>query len=286
MEITFRSLEKVTFDELFTAFHSAFADYEIVISKEDLGLMLIRRGYDASLSVGAFDNGQLVSFILTGIGNFQGILTAYDTGTGTAKSYRGQGLVTRLFEYSLPGLKETGVKQYLLEVLQNNDTAVSLYQRLGFEITRSFHYYLQNRSQLMLPQKMLSGEYLIQEIRIDAINANQPFADFHPSWQNSMDGIRRNPDTFYAVACYHENIPVGYGISELQTGDISWLSVDKMHRRKGIGKALLKALLEKISTDQVKVVNTVSDADPLNNFLEVCGFPLGGKQYEMIRSLD
>ena len=286
MEITFRSLEEVSFDELFTAFHSAFADYEIVISREDLRLMLVRRGYDESLSVGAFDYGRLVSFILTGTGNFQDIPTAYDTGTGTIKAYRGQGLVTRLFEFSLPALKEAGVKQYLLEVLQNNDTAISLYQRLGFKITRSFHYYRQNRSQLTLSQQILPREYLIQEISVDAINANQPFADFHPSWQNSVDAIRRNPDTFYAVACYYENIPVGYGISELQTGDISWLSVDKMHRRNGIGTALLKALLEKIPTEQVKVINTASNAESLNTFLEVCGFPLGGKQYEMIRNLD
>ncbi|GET35053.1 acetyltransferase [Prolixibacter bellariivorans] len=284
MEITFRSLEQVAFDELFNAFHSAFADYEISISKEELRLMLVRRGFDASLSVGAFDGDRLVSFILNGTGTFQGLPTAYDTGTGTAKSYRGQGLVTRLFNESLPALREAGIKQYLLEVLQNNDKAISLYKRLGFEVTRSFHYYRQSQSQLTLPPKALLEGFSLQETSLPADDIAESFADFHPSWQNTIEAFHRNPETFYCVTCCHEGIPVGYGISEFETGDISWLSVDKRHRRIGIGTALLKSLLEKITTEQAKVVNTASDAESLNAFLEVCGFPLGGKQYEMIQN--
>jgi ribosomal protein S18 acetylase RimI-like enzyme len=285
MGMTIRSLEDVTFDDLFNAFHSAFADYEISISKEELRLMLIRRGFDASLSVGAFDGGRLVSFILNGIGTFQGVSTAYDTGTGTAKAYRGQGLVTRLFKESLPALREAGIQQYLLEVLQNNDKAVSLYKRLGFEVTRSFHYYRQSQSQLTLPRKALPEGFSLQETQLPAGGIAESFADFHPSWQNAIEAFHRNPDTFYCVTCYHEDIPVGYGIAELENGDISWLSVDKKHRRKGIGTALLKSLLDKIPSEPVKVVNTASDAESLNTFLEVCGFPLGGKQYEMLYRL-
>lgn len=286
MGIAVRSLEQVTFDNLFIAFHSAFADYEIEISKDELRLMLVRRGYDASLSIGAFDGDRLVSFILNGTGMFQGVPTAYDTGTGTAKAYRGQGLVTRLFNESLPALREAGIQQYLLEVLQNNDKAVSLYKRLGFEVTRSLHYYRQSQSQLTLPRKALPEGYSLQESQLPAVGTAESFADFHPSWQNTIEAFRRNSETFYCVACFNRGIQVGYGISELETGDISWLSVDKKHRRKGIGTALLKSLLNKIPTERVKVVNTASDAKSLNTFLEVCGFPLGGKQYEMICKLN
>ena len=284
--MTIQSLKDVTFDELFTAFHSAFADYEISISKAELHLMLVRRGYNASLSFGAFHRGKLVSFILTGIGKFAGKPTAYDTGMGTAKEYRGQGLVTQIFNYSLPALKKAGVHQYLLEVLQNNDKAVSLYKRLGFEITRSFHYYRHDVAQLELPLKKLPEGYVLKNTTIPSVKIMEPFADFQPSWQNSMDAIRRNPETFHCVICFRSAIPVGYAISELQTGDITWLSVDVAHRRKGIGTLLLKALLEQIPTEKVKVLNTPSDAGSINGFLSACGFPLSGKQYEMMRTLD
>ena len=50
--------------------------------------MLIRRGYVPKLSFAAFDNGKIVAFTLNGIGMFNGIRTAYDTGTETVKEYR------------------------------------------------------------------------------------------------------------------------------------------------------------------------------------------------------
>lgn len=117
MEI--RSLEHIDFDTLFEGFSNAFSDYEIHFDKNEVQFMLIRRGYVPHLSFAAFDNGKIVSFTLNGIGLFNGIPTAYDTGTGTVKSFRGRGIAGEIFKYSLPYLKEAGIRQYLLEVLQN-----------------------------------------------------------------------------------------------------------------------------------------------------------------------
>lgn len=50
--------------------------------------MLIRRGYESRLSFAAFADGEIVAFTLNGVGQFNGIPTAYDTGTGTVKDYR------------------------------------------------------------------------------------------------------------------------------------------------------------------------------------------------------
>lgn len=67
--------------------------------------------------------------------------TAYDTGTGTLKEYRGTGLGTEIFRHSMPHLRRAGVGQYLLEVLQYNTRAVSVYRNLGFETVREFNYF-------------------------------------------------------------------------------------------------------------------------------------------------
>lgn len=93
MEI--RSLENIGFDTLFNAFERAFADYEIRFEKEEVRRMLTRRGYVPRLSFGAFDNGAIIAFTLNGIGMFNGVSTAYDTGTGTVKEYRGQGIAEK-----------------------------------------------------------------------------------------------------------------------------------------------------------------------------------------------
>lgn len=51
-------------------------------------------------------------------------------------------MATEVFKYSIPYLKETGIKQYLLEVLQHNTKAVSVYRNLGFEVIREFNYFM------------------------------------------------------------------------------------------------------------------------------------------------
>ena len=141
MEI--RNLEHTDFDTLFNAFERAFADYEVHFDKKEVRSMLLRRGYVPWLSFAAFDNGEIVAFTLNGIGIFNGIPTAYDTGTGTVKEYRGQGIAREIFSYSLPFLKESGIRQYLLEVLQNNSNAIAIYRRMRFNTTREFACYRQ-----------------------------------------------------------------------------------------------------------------------------------------------
>ena len=112
MEI--RSLADTDFDTLYEAFSQAFADYEVQINGTQLRRMLKRRGFDARLSFAAFDGDRIAAFTLNGIGNYDGLPTAYDTGTGTLEAYRGQGLATRIFEHSIPYLKEAGIGRYLL----------------------------------------------------------------------------------------------------------------------------------------------------------------------------
>lgn len=118
MEI--KSLKDTSFDELFEAFRQAFADYELQLDKAELCAMLKRRGFDQVLSFAAFDGDKIVSFTCNGIGDYNGTPTAYDTGTGTLKEYRGRGLATQVFQHSIPYLKEAGIRAYLLEVLQHS----------------------------------------------------------------------------------------------------------------------------------------------------------------------
>lgn len=41
--------------------------------------------------------------------------------------YRGQNLADTIFTHSIPFLREAGIHQYLLEVLQNNEKAIAVY---------------------------------------------------------------------------------------------------------------------------------------------------------------
>lgn len=195
MEI--KSLGGTGFDAIYEAFDRAFADYEVQNDKEQFRAMLQRRGFDPALSFAAFENGAIVAFTLNGTGNFNGMPTAYDTGTGTLKEYGGQGLATRIFEHSIPHLQRQGIGQYLLEVLQHNTKAISVYRNLGFETTREFNYFIGDNRKVATDTKT-SGGFRIERIEPEDLVDVSAFRDFHPSWQNSFEAIGRSPGVLFA----------------------------------------------------------------------------------------
>lgn len=279
------SLEQLSPAALYDAWEDAFRDYERTWSYDELRQLLQRRGYDPSLSFGAFDEGRLVSFILNCPGTYYGKQTAYDAGTGTIKSHRGRGLVGKIFKASLPILKHAGMQQYLLEVLQHNTTAVSIYKSAGFGINRSFNYYVQSMDELLLSEKALAERYRLQDADLDQIQEMIRMWDFEPSWQNSFDSIGRSLPDFIIKGVFEGDILIGYGITEPSSGDITQLAVAGEHRRKGIGTALLTELVKYNQHQAIKVINIdIKDAGS-DAFLKNNGITVRGRQYEMLKDL-
>lgn len=62
----------------------AFSDYAVDsrMTKEQLGRMLVHNGVRYDLSAGAFDGDEMVGFTINGLDQWDGVLTAYDSGTG------------------------------------------------------------------------------------------------------------------------------------------------------------------------------------------------------------
>jgi len=281
MEI--RSLSETGFDVLFKAFEQAFADYEVQLDKIQLKTMLKRRGFNTDLSFAAFEGNEVVSFTCNGIGNFNGIYTAYDTGTGTLKEYRGQGLATKIFNHSIPYLKEAGVKQYLLEVLQHNARAVSVYRKIGFEVSREFNYFQQKNLEVRNGKLFPDLPYTIHSIDINDYDGLYAFWDFEPSWQNSFEAIRRSAEDFICLGVFDGKDLIGYCVFDPISGDVTQIAVDKNYRRKGVASVLLGEMLRLNKHDSIKVINTDVNCDSITGFLKAKSIDLRGKQFEMIK---
>ncbi|MEA5006125.1 MAG: GNAT family N-acetyltransferase [Rikenellaceae bacterium] len=280
-----KSLENTGFETIANAFNEAFCKYEIQISKQELSLMLKRRGFVPELSFGAFDDEKLVSFTLNGIGSYIGALTAYDTGTGTLEEYRGKGLASEVFNYSLPFLRKAGVSQYLLEVLQHNTTAISVYKNQGFITTREFGYYRKKQSEISLNDSHIVPQLSFQEIFLETVSHCTSFIDFIPSWQNSYESIIRSQEGFKYIGALYDGKLVGYCILEPSSGDITQIAVDKKYRRQGIGTNMLAQALRHNKNESIKVVNTDINCGSISGFLDSNSISLSGKQYEMIKKL-
>lgn len=283
MEI--QSLAHLGSDQLFAAFSEAFKDYELQLVQSELEIMISRRGYVPKLSFGAFENDRLVSFTLNGIGNFNGIKTAYDTGTGTIEEYRGQGLASRIFQDSLPELKKAGVRQYLLEVLQNNTSAISVYRKQGFEVSREFNYFVEQSENVRLEKYQLPAGYRIQPIVLSLKEQMIACQDFTPSWQNSFESVERRLSDFCLWGAFAGETLAGYCIFEPNSGDITQIAVATAHRNRGLATCLLREAAQTNKHKNLKLINTNTECDSITRWAESIGLTLRGKQFEMVRAL-
>jgi len=285
MEI--RSLENTDFDTLFNGFEKAFRDYEIHFEKDEVRSMLKRRGYNPKLSFAAFDANEIVAFTFNGTGTFNAKSTAYDTGTGTAKEYRGKGIAKEIFEYSIPFLKEAGIEQYLLEVLQNNANAISVYRKLGFKITREFDCFRQKKNDIdcvIVNERILPVEIVPVEVASISSHASC-FSDFCPSWQNSLDSIERAGSDLVCLGAFVANEFAGYCVFDPLTGDLSQIAVDRPFRRQKIASRLLLEMLKRTNSDSIKVLNVIPSCHSMTAFMSKNNLKTAGKQFEMLLQL-
>ena len=283
MEI--KSLEKTDFETITKACIEAFADYEIQLNAEELKTMWKRRGFNPDLSFAAFEGEKIVAYTLNGIGNFNGEKMAYDTGTGTLKEYRGQGLATKIFEYSIPYLKAANINHYRLEVLQHNIKAVSVYRKIGFEVTREFNYFMWKNEDLKNEIKKIEIPCSIEKVEIEKYAFVSDFWDFYPSWQNSFESIQRIREDFVSLGAFTEGKLIGYCVFEPVSGDITQIAVDKPYRRKGIASLLLLEVGKLNKNAKMKMVNTAISCDSIVEFLKAKNIAISGKQFEMIKEI-
>jgi ribosomal protein S18 acetylase RimI-like enzyme len=283
MEI--KSLENTDFEVIFKAFSQAFADYEILINADELKRMLKRRGYNSKLSFAAFEKDKIIAFTLNGVGNFNGHKMGYDTGTGTLKEYRGKGFATKVFEYSLPYLKKANINHYLLEVLQHNTNAISVYRSLGFETTREFNYFIWKNEEFCNDIKNIEISCSIERIDIEKHLYISSFWDYYPSWQNSFESIQRTSNDFISLGAFVEQKLVGYCVFEPNSGDITQLAVDKPFRRKGIASILLHEVSKLNKNATTKLINSDISCSSIVDFLKSKNVDIVGKQFEMIKKL-
>jgi len=283
MRYTF--LESVEFDTLYNCFREAFSDYIVAMkpSKDQLAEMLRRRGANLGISVGAFDQDELVGFNLNGLDTYLGALTVYDIATGVIPPYRGRRIAPGLFQFSLPRLKETRAVQYNLEVISMNTVAFHTYESQGFRRLRDLGAFRKTAS---AREKALPDDMEIRAIEGDW-DRFESFWDWQPSWQNSTASMKRSGAPRVIAGAFDGSVLAGYGIIYPSTGDIPQFAVAPQYRRRGIGAAILAHLETRVQPGtQIRVVNVPDDEEGSKKFLEAQGFERFMGQYEMRRMMS
>lgn len=282
--MTFTFAENTSVSALCTLFNSAFSDYllPMVLTEPVMHLKLTRDGTDLSLSPLALQEGTPVGFILNALGDWQGKQTAYNGGTGVVPSARGQALTEQMYRFALPFLKAQGVEQCLLEVVQENERALGVYQRLGFEVTRTLHCFREPKALLQWHSHAPQEEITLVQVAAADWPLYQSFWDVAPSWQHHTASIDRSQNYVQIVEAQAQGRCVGYGIVYPMTGAIAQLAVDPAWRGKGIGQALLQHLLTITEQPAVSVLNVADQGESLLRFLQSRKMAETLGQYEMV----
>jgi ribosomal protein S18 acetylase RimI-like enzyme len=289
--IAYRSLIDTPIEHIHKAFLLGFSDYFVPmqVSLDDFKTMHAIRGVDYSLSIGAFDGDDLVGFTTNGIGIWRGLPTAYDAATAVAQKYRGRGISREMFRVMEQTLVAEGYRRYLLEVITTNAPAIALYERLGFKTMRT------------LSCLRVSSEALLTHAR-DAFDVREaPVSEwqtlrsalesdssrsFLPAWQNSWDAVQRYPDKFRVIAVRDDHQLLGYGVFSFGKGSIHQVWVAPRHRRRGVGRAILRRIAEAAAPTPTLVwANVDASSTETMAFLATFGFEEFVAQYEMEREL-
>jgi ribosomal protein S18 acetylase RimI-like enzyme len=282
MSIAYKTLDNIDISLIYEAFTAAFSDYVIKLEMNQLQLrkMLARRRYKPEISIGAFERNQLVGFILNGIRSVQGVLTAYDTGTGVIPEYRNQGISTRMLQNALIAIRQQNALLYSLEVITTNESAFRLYQKKGFRISRRLACFKINKNSLHPKNKILI-ETLEEPDRHFWTDASS-FWNFHPSWQNSPASVNVAPNDFICLVARHDGVISGYGVLDPKTGDAPQLAVKQGFRRMGIGSSILFEMKRKLQSEHLSFLNIDCADGSSMEFFKHFGFINHASQYEMI----
>lgn len=290
MKVMYKNLVNISFEELHKTFVDAFSDYAVDISymtPDVIQNRAIKNGYDPESSVGVFNNNKLVGFTLVGIDKHCEIPAAFDIMTGLVKDYRGKGIASQMFDFIKPTLKEKKIKQFYLEVLQENKPAIRAYQKTGFTIIRSLDCFILSVKDFRITEEARIP-LKFKKIDKSGIDEFETFADWTPSWENSFNSIKRIPDEIITIAAEYSINKVGLIVYYPLLNWILAFLVDPKYRKMGVGSALISQLIDQMygKVDKIKFLNIQSEDEDLITFLKESGFDLMTGQYEMTYKLS
>lgn len=266
--MTIQSLASVSLAEITDTFNEAFSDYYVTLqlSEPAMALKLCSENIDLSYSIGAFDQGRLKGFILHGVDDIRGVKTVYNAGTGVVPTYRGQRLTEQLYKVVLPSLQKEGMVHHQLEVIEQNEPAKRVYEKIGFDRVRTFSCF--KGSAAVEPDPALS----IKEITEPQFDTYASFWNFAPSWQNDTPAIRRALDAHKIVELRKGEELVAYATYMPATGRVKQYGVHPEHRRKGYGKQLFHHLCSVSPHNEVSLINVDENDTASIEFFKAIGF--------------
>lgn len=268
-----RLLDDSDFDSLYKTFNLAFSGYAVKLQptlEEFHHRIRNKLHLDRDISAAAFDGDEMVGFIVHASNIYQGIPTAYNGGTGVLPGFRNQRTAEQLYSFLIPRIQAKFLARILLEVIDTNELAIKLYEKIGFTFKRRFLCYKQT-SRISLEPSITIKEGTISDVDFS-------FMDFDSSFMDSEEHLSLGNES--VLLAYRNDDLAGYIIYQPHLGRISQMAVSRLFRHERIGESLI-AELQKKCDKTLTIMNIPEDEVGFDAFLKKCGFENQVNQFEM-----
>ena len=273
----FQTLEKVSYEQMAECFRLAFSDYAfpMELSPEQLRGLFQRSGVRLELSCGAFSGEEMVGFLFHSVGPYRGKLAAFDVATGVVPAHRGRQVFSRMFPWMEKRLAQEGVEAYYLEVLQQNQGAVRLYQKQGFAVVREF-VVLQSRGEPAQGAPFPGEER--DYARFD-FSAAAGCTLVEPSFEHSAGVLGKAPHLYRVRYLQREGRVTAFCVYAKENGAVLQLGYEEL--------PALSAVLESVAArfPQVTAKNIDTACPQVLALLKELSFQEVTRQFEMRKDL-
>jgi len=264
-------------DDLVQAQNRIFEDYIIPIrsSRQFFTDFLRSVGGDLRNVLVSLDGDQIVGYVNPVVDGDEGWIG----GIGILPSHRGKGIGTKMMLVAEQECRDKGVRRISLEVIEGNDRAKALYERLGYTGTRRYLTAEGRPARFEGFGQMPESATQADVVRMHA----RSYRD--TCWQ------KRKVQSVISSARDAECFKVDGGfvlVRAIETsGFIPFLGVVPENRRTGIATSLTKFALTRLwnlGAFKVTVYN-VNEDQPTLKLLDMFDFKVTLKQLEMKKSL-
>lgn len=275
---SYQNLKNISYKEIAECFNKAFSDYvlPLQLTEEQLKERFIASCVNKELSYGAFYKNKLIGFIFNSSNIYNDKKVVFDVGTGIIPEHRGKGIFNELFLFAENELSKKDIERYYLETLQQNNRAIHLYKKYGFNIVRELY---------VLRSSINKKIYLKENLGIKCVPIINFMLDkvshciyLSPSYEHSTNILKINPELYNVAYIEREKI-TSFCIFSNKTGNILQMGYADIEELKIIVQYLVKKY------NSIVVKNIDKNFPQILEMFYSLGFTEITRQYEMVKIL-
>lgn len=229
--------------QIYDAFMNCSADYPIKVTialNDFINKYFGPEGNQLENSFIAFDDENPIGLCIAGTLIDNSIKTMRCGVIAVTPEYRGSDVATRLMKEHIELGKKKDCKQFMLEVLANNQRAISFYNKFGYDKVYDLTYRKIDRDKLKpLDTDKLPANCVIKEITLEEASTMKKYDNNHVVWRNDFEFLAKIKTN--CLGAYIDERLVGVVVASSRK--IDYIFVLEAFRNKYIGMSLLHRAL-------------------------------------------